>query len=153
MPCAEFRYLEDFTVGEVLTWGCLSVTAEEIIRFGNEFDPISIHTDEAAAMESQFGSLIASGWHVAALMQRMQYECYIKNSSVIASPGVDGMEFLAPVRPGDELSLRAEIIEVRPSRSKPDRGILRGLISVINRDGVTVMTKQSKALFKRRPEE
>ena len=78
---------------------------------------------------------------------------YIKNSSVIASPGVDGMEFLAPVRPGDELSLRAEIMEVRPSRSKPDRGILRGLISVINQDGVTVMTKQSKALFKRRPEE
>jgi len=145
------RYLEDFNVGEILTWGSLSVAAEDIIRFAEEFDPIPIHTDETAAAKSQFGTLIASGWHVAALMQRMQYECYIKNSSVIASPGVDGMEFLAPVRPGDELSLRAEITEVRPSKTKPDRGILRGLISVINQDGVTVMTKQSKALFKRRP--
>ncbi len=61
------------------------------------------------------------------------------------------MAFLAPVRPGDELSLRAEITEVRLSKSKPDRGIVRGLISAINQDGVTVMTKQSKALFKRRP--
>ena len=72
--------------------------------------------------------------------------------AVIASPGVDGMAFLVPVRPGDQLSLRAEITEVRSSKSKPDRGIVRGVISVINQEGVTVMTKQSKALFKRRPE-
>ncbi|OUW30185.1 MAG: hypothetical protein CBD27_02015 [Rhodospirillaceae bacterium TMED167] len=148
----DIRYLEDFTVGEVLTWGSLGVTAEEIVRFGIEFDPIPIHTDADAAADSQFGTLIASGWHVAALMQRMQYECYIKRSSVIASPGVDGMAFLAPVRPGDELSLRAEITKVRRSQSKSDRGIIHGLISVINQDGVTVMTKKSKALFKRRPE-
>ena len=149
---ADIRYLEDFTVGEVLTWGSLGVTAEDIIRLGIEFDPIPIHTDAAAAADSQFGTLIASGWHVAALMQRMQYECYIKRSLVIASPGVDGMEFLVPVRPGDQLSLRAEITEVRSSKSKPDRGIVRGIISVINQEGVTVMTVQNKALFKRRPE-
>ena len=148
---AQFRYLEDFRLGEILTWGTFTVTEEDIIRFGNEFDPIPIHTDAVAAKKSQFGTLIASGWHVAAVMQRMQYECYIKHSSVIASPGVDGMEFLAPVRPGDQLSLRVEITEVRRSKSKPDRGILRGLISVTNQDGIKVMTKQSKALFKSRP--
>ena len=146
----DIRYLDDFTVGEILTWGSLGVTAEAIIRFGIEFDPIPIHTDAAAAADSQFGTLIASGWHVAALTQRMQYECYMKRSSVIASPGVDGMAFLAPVRPGDELSLRAEITEVRRSKSKSDRGIVHGLIGVINQEGVKVMTKQSKALFKRR---
>ncbi len=147
----KFRYLEDFKLGEILTWGIFTVTEEDIIRFGNEFDPIPIHTDAVAAKKSQFGTLIASGWHVAAVMQRMQYECYIKHSSVIASPGVDGMEFLAPVRPGDKLSLRVEIMEVRRSKSKPDRGILRGLISVTNQDGIKVMTKKSKALFKSRP--
>ena len=84
----DIRYLEDFTVGEVLTWGSLGVTAEDIIRFGIEFDPIPIpHGRSGSGGCSQFGTLIASGWHVAALMQRMQYECYIKRSSVIASPG------------------------------------------------------------------
>ena len=97
-------YFEDFAPGRIFEWGEMSLSEESIRAFGEAYDPIPIHTDAAAAAQSQFGGLIASGWQVAALMQRMQYECYMKRAAIIASPGVDGLEFLRPVRPGDRLS-------------------------------------------------
>ena len=146
-------YFEDFAPGRIFEWGEMSLSEESIRAFGEAYDPIPIHTDAAAAAQSQFGSLIASGWQVAALMQRMQYECYMKRAAIIASPGVDGLDFLRPVRPGDRLSLRVEVVERRRSRSRPDRGLVRVLARLINQDGETVLEKRGKSFFRTRPAE
>ena len=146
-------YFEDFAPGRIFEWGEMSLSEESIRAFGEAYDPIPIHTDPAAAAQSQFGGLIASGWQVAALMQRMQYECYMKRAAIIASPGVDGLEFLRPVRPGDRLSLRVEVVERRRSRTRPDRGLVRVLARLINQDGETVLEKRGKSFFRTRPAE
>ncbi len=146
-------YFEDFAPGRIFEWGEMSLSEESIRAFGEAYDPIPIHTDPAAAAQSQFGGLIASGWQVAALMQRMQYECYMKRAAIIASPGVDGLEFLRPVRPGDRLSLRVEVVECRRSRTRPDRGLVRVLARLINQDGETVLEKRGKSFFRTRPAE
>ena len=146
-------YFEDFAPGRIFEWGEMSLSEESIRAFGEAYDPIPIHTDAAAAAQSQFGGLIASGWQVAALMQRMQYECYMKRAAIIASPGVDGLDFLRPVRPGDRLSLRVEVVERRRSRSRPDRGLVRVLARLINQDGETVLEKRGKSFFRTRPAE
>ena len=147
----DLLYFEDFAPGTVFEWGETTVTEASIVAFGREFDPVPIHTDPAAARRSEFGGLIASGWQVAALMQRMQYESYIKRAALIASPGVDGLEFLRAVRPGDRLSLRVEVVECRRSQRRPDRGLVRVLARLINQDGETVLEKRGKSYFRTRP--
>lgn len=143
-------YFEDFEVGQVFEWGELTVTEEEILEFGRRYDPAPIHIDPMAAADSVFGGLIASGWHVAALMQRMQCESYLHRAEGIASPGVDEIKWLVPVRPHDRLSIRVEVTETRASRTRPDRGLVRVLATAINQRGETVMSKQGKAFFRRR---
>ena len=140
-------YFEDFAVSRIFEWGELSVTLESILEFGKLYDPVPIHVDPVAASESIFGGLVASGWQVASLMQRMQYECYIKRSAVISSPGVDKIDWLVPVRPNDRLSLRVEVTEAQISRSRPDRGLVRIHAAVINQKGETVMIKHGKSFF------
>ncbi len=147
----ETLYFDDFAPGMVFEWGAMTVSEESIVAFGREFDPVPIHTDPAVAAQGEFGGLIASGWQVAALMQRMQYECYIGRSALIASPGVDGLDFLRPVRPGDRLSLRVEVVECRRSRTRPDRGLVRVLAHLIDREGETVLEKRGKSYFRTRP--
>ncbi len=148
----ETLYFEDFTLGRVFEWRDMTVCEKTIVAFGEQFDPVPVHTDPVAAPKVPFGGLIASGWLVAALMQRMQYECYIKRAAVIASPGVDGLEFLLPVRPNDRLSLHVEVIERRRSRTRPDRGLVRVLASLRNQTGQTVIRKRGKSYFHtRRP--
>ncbi len=144
-------YFDDFAPGMVFEWGAITVSEESIVAFGREFDPVPIHTDPAAAARGEFGGLIASGWQVAALMQRMQYESYIGRSALIASPGVDGLDFLRPVRPGDRLSLRVEVVECRRSRTRPDRGLVRVLAHLIDQNGETVLEKRGKSYFRARP--
>ena len=147
----EMLYFDDFAPGTVFEWGAMTVSEESIIAFGQEFDPVPIHTDPAAAARGDFGGLIASGWQVAALMQRMQYESYIKRAALIASPGVDGLDFLRPVRPGDRLSLRVEVVECRRSRTRPARGLVRVLAHLVNQDGETVLEKRGKSYFRTCP--
>lgn len=147
----ETLYFDDFAPGAVFEWNGMTVSEESIVAFGREFDPVPIHTDPAAAARSEFGGLIASGWQVAALMQRMQYESYIGRAALIASPGVDGLDFLRPVRPGDRLSLRVEVVECRRSRTRPDRGLVRVLARLVNQDGETVLEKRGKSYFRTRP--
>lgn len=144
-------YFEDFAPGMVFEWGETAVTEASIVAFGREFDPVPIHTDPAAAAQGEFGGLIASGWQVAALMQRMQYESYIRRSALIASPGVDGLDFLRAVRPGDRLWLRVEVVECRRSRTRPDRGLVRILAHLVNQKGETVLEKRGKSYFRTRP--
>ena len=134
------RYFEDYTPGMTDSFGCVAVTGEEIIRFARDFDPQPMHTDPDAAARSLFGGLIASGWHTASLAMRMLVDHYLSHTAVIASPGVDELRWLKPVRPGDVLRVRATVRETRRSRSRPDRGVVRTYIEVRNQQDEAVMS-------------
>jgi acyl dehydratase len=144
-------YLEDFKAGTVHELGSRTITKDEIIAFGREYDPQPFHVDEQAARASIFGGLIASGWQTGALCMRLIADGLINQAASLGSPGVDQIRWLRPVRPGDTLSVRAEILEVRPSRSKPDRGAVRVTYEALNQDGEVVMTMTGVQLLGRRP--
>jgi acyl dehydratase len=129
-----------------------TVTREEIIAFAREFDPQPFHTDEAAARQTIYGGLIASGWHTIALYMRLMWDSYLKDTASLGSPGVDEVRWLKPVRPGDTLRARFTVLEAVPSRSKPDRGIVRSLSEVFNQHGEVVMTLRGLGMFGRRPD-
>lgn len=146
------RYLEDFKVGDVIEMGPRSVTRDEIVAFARKFDPQPFHVDEDAARASPYGGLIASGWHTMAMCMRMMVDGYIRGTESMGSPGIDELRWLKPVRPGDVLRLRQEVVEVLPSRSKPDRGIVKSAHTLSNQDGQVVMTLRGMGMYRRRPE-
>ena len=135
---ASDRYFDDYQAGTVEEYGAITVSEEEILEFARRYDPQPFHIDPEAARRSPYGGLIASGWHTSALMMRMLTEHYLGASS-LGSPGIDELRWPAPVRPGDTLNLRVSILETRLSRSKPDRGILRSRVQVVNQDGAIVL--------------
>src|SRR5699024_9053751 len=114
------RYLEDYTEGARYSFGEESVNAEEIMEVARRYDPQSIHTDPEAAAEGPFGGLIASGWQTAALMMRLFADNYLTSVASLASPGVDELRWVRPLRPDDRLTLQCETTGVRRSRTKPD---------------------------------
>ena len=126
--------------GSVRTSGTVLVTEEEIIEFAKRYDPQVFHTDPVAARESIYGGLVASGWHTAAMAMRLIVENYLSGVASVGSPGVDEVRWLKPVRPGDKLSVRVTVLEARRSESKPDRGIVRSLVEVLNQDMAVVMS-------------
>ncbi len=146
------RYLDDFVVGETIDCGSYTFNEEEIIRFASEFDPQPFHIDPVAAARSPYGGIIASGWHTVAVMMRLMVDGYISESSSMGSPGVDQVRWLKPVRPGDTITVRILVNEVIPSRSKPDRGIVKFLTEVSNQIGDVVMTVQGMGMYLRRVE-
>ena len=131
---------EDFVPGSVRTSGTVLVTEEEIIEFAKRYDPQVFHTDPVAARDSIYGGLVASGWHTAAMAMRLIVENYLSGVASVGSPGVDEVRWLKPVRPGDKLSVRVTVLEARRSESKPDRGIVRSLVEVLNQDMAVVMS-------------
>lgn len=141
------RWFEDYEPGSVHEFGSIRVDEEEVLAFGRRFDPQVFHTDPEAAKGTEYGGLIASGWHTAALMMRMYSEHYLSKVSTLVSPGVDDLRWLLPVRPGDELSLRVTVAEARLSRSKPDRGIVRSNVEVLNQRGEVVMAVSALNFF------
>jgi len=145
------RYFEDFKVGEVFEGGARAISKDEMVAFAREFDPQPFHTDEAAARATMYGGLIASGWHSGSLMMRLFYDSLIRDSASMGSPGIDELRWLKPVRPGDTLHLRATVLEVIESRSKPDRGLVRTLCELRNQDGDVVMSIKPINFFRRRP--
>jgi len=145
------RYLEDFEVGETLELGSCRVTREEILEFARRYDPQPFHVDEAAARQSIYGGLIASGWHTTAMLMRLLVDGMAGVNSM-GSPGTDEIRWLKPVRPGDTLTARAVVLDVVPSRSKPDRGHMRAAYEVFNQKGEKVMTMISRGIYARRPE-
>jgi acyl dehydratase len=145
------RWFEDYVPGSVHEFGSIGVTEEEVLAFGRRFDPQTFHTDIEAARSTEYGGLIASGWHTAALMMRLYSDHYLSKVSTLVSPGVDELRWLRPVRPGDTLSLRVTVAEARRSRSRPDRGIVRSAVEVLNQRGETVMTVTAMNFFLRRP--
>ncbi|MBP2674762.1 MAG: acyl dehydratase [Deltaproteobacteria bacterium] len=151
LPRREERYFEDYRVGSVQECGPIPVTEEEIIEFARRYDPQYFHTDPEAAKRSPFGGLIASGWHTAGLMMRLLVDNLISPVASLGSPGVKDLRWVKPVRPGDELSIRATIRGARLSRSRPDRGIVEFSVEVMNQERETVMTMESAGMYLRRP--
>jgi acyl dehydratase len=150
----EKRFLEDYIEGSTYEFGSVTVEESEIIEFARRFDPQPFHTDPSAALQTKFGGIVASGWHTAAMAMRVLVENYIPRGSAIGSPGVDQLRWHLPVRSGDTLSVRVTILETKPSLSKPDRGLLRTLVEVINqnREVVTSWRGMMIMLRKDRPE-
>jgi acyl dehydratase len=145
------RYFEDYKRGAVFGGGPIAVSEAEIIDFARHYDPQPMHTDPEAAAEGRFGGLIASGWHTAALMMRLFATHVLSPASSVASPGVDELRWLQPVRPGDLLSLRVTVIDTRRSRSRPQEGIVRSLVEVLNQQGEVVMNLRPISLIACRP--
>ena len=144
------RHWEDFKVGEVEQIGGKRVDKDEIIAFAKQYDPQPFHIDEAAAKQSMYGGLIASGWHTCAIVMRMMCDAYMLQSASVGSPGIDNLKWLKPVRPGDTISARRTTLETRASKSKPDIGIVNNLWEVFNQDGEMVMSMQGYGMFRRR---
>jgi acyl dehydratase len=146
------RYLEDYVVGAVHEFGPVIVSEDEIVRFGRRFDPQVFHTDPEGARETVYGGLIASGWYTCGLFMRLFVEHYLPGRASLGSPGVDQLRWLKPVRPGDELSLRITVHKVKPSRSKPDRGVLFSFCEMLNqkRDVVSTMMAMNLILYRDR---
>lgn len=143
-------YFEDFEVGNAREAGSRTVTREEILEFARKFDPQPFHVDEEAAKRSQFGGLIASGWHTASLCHGILVEEFLgKDSGSMGSPGVNELRWLKPVRPGDTLTVRLEVLEVSPSRSKPG-GLVKLRYVMRNQNGEDVMTMIANGFFRRR---
>ena len=141
------RYFEDFHEGDVIALGQYAVDQEEIISFGRQYDPQYFHCDPEAALDSPIGELIASGWHTCSIFMRLQCNAFLPDSASIASPGVDEVRWIAPVRPGDTLSGTVQVFETRRSRSKPDRGIVRCRCELRNQNADQVLTLNTAGFF------
>jgi len=141
---------EDLVPGWRRTFPPRSISREEIFGFAREWDPQSFHLDEEAARRTHFGGLVASGWHTACFIMRIVVDGLLATSTSMGSPGLEKLEWLRPVRPDDPLTLTIEVLEARPSRSKPDRGSVKFGYTMVNRAGETVFTQVAWVIFGRR---
>ncbi len=146
-----YRYFEDFRVGEVIELGSYTITQESIIAFAREYDPQVFHTDPERAKDSAFGTLVASGWQTGGIMMRLLVDGVLKNAASMGSPGVEQIQWLVPVRPGDTLRGRITVLETIPSKSRPDRGTLKSLSELLNQHGEVVMRMTGIGFYGRRP--
>ena len=145
------RYLEDLHVGDRFGSGTFEVTEKDIVDFAQDFDPQPFHLDLDVAKRSVFQGLVASGWHTAAISMRLFVTGDLKLAGGSVGLSVDELQWPRPVRPGDTLRLQTEIVEVRPSQSKPDRGILRIRNVTTNQSGEVVQSFFASILVRRRP--
>lgn len=143
-------HLDDLAPGQVYPLGQRTLTRDEIVAFARDWDPQPFHLDEQAAAASIYGGLIASGWHTVCVFMRLFADGLLNRSAAMGSPGVDEVRWLRPVRPGDTLDARLEVLEVRPSRSRADRGAIRARCVVVNQDKDEVLTMHAVVLFRRR---
>jgi acyl dehydratase len=145
------RYFEDFSVGlSFRSPAAIAVSPERIQSFAAEFDPQPSHVDEAAARESLFGGLVASGWHTAAVAMRLVVDSDLGLCGRGAGIEIETMKWLQPVRPGDSLRLEGSVLETRPSRSLPDRGIVKFRTFVYNQHEVLVLDAVHVIMVERR---
>lgn len=144
------RWYEDFTVGEEIRSPGKTLTEAEIVEFGFRYDPQPFHIDKQAAGASIYGGLIASGWHIGSVAFRLLTMTDVLGEASLGSPGIDELRWLKPVHPNDTLTTIVRITEMRPSRSKPDRGIVVMAYRIVNQDEETVMTMQAMQLIRRR---
>ena len=143
------RFFEHFAVGDTLTFGDVTVTERDIIAFAEVFDAQDFHIDAGKAKDSFVGGLIGSGWHTSALMMRMMCEGFLIDSTGMGAPGIEELRWLAPVKPGDRLSMRYEVLETKASRSRPDIGLVRFAFEVVNQADVVVQKASNWIIFGR----
>lgn len=144
-------YFEDFKPGLYGEFGPRLITREEIVGFAAEFDPQPMHLDEDAARDTMLGGLGASGWHTCSVMMRMLCDGILLNSASMGANAVDEVRWLRPVRPGDALTLRATVLDLRTSKSRPEMGFITFLFEMINQTGTKVMELRSPLIMGRRP--
>jgi acyl dehydratase len=144
------RYLDDFTIGDKFTTAGATITAEMIIDFALTYDPQPFHIDAEAARHTNFGGLIASGFQTLALGFRLIWDTGLLRDASMGSPGFDELRWLKPVRPDDTIHVEGEVVESRPSSSKPDRGIVRIYYRYLNQKGEVVLTYTAMHLLRRR---
>jgi len=144
-------YLEDFAIGQTFGSGRLRIEEERIRSFAAEFDPQPFHLDAAAARHTIFHGLAASGWHTAAVTMRLLVGSELRPAGGIIGAGFDELSWPHPVRPGDELHLESEVLEVRPSKSRPDLGSIKVRTTTLNQNGEAVQIFIANLLALRRP--
>ncbi len=145
------RYLEDFSPGQKFGSGRLRVERDRIKSFAAEFDPQPFHLDEESGRHSLFGGLAASGWHTAALTMRLLVESELKPAGGIVGAGFDEFRWPRPVRPGDELHLESEVLEVRASKSRPEQGVIKVKTTTMNQNDEAVQISIGNLIVPRRP--
>lgn len=145
------RYFEDYHPGAVYEYGHLTVTEADILDFARQYDPQPIHTDPAFAETGPFEGLIASGWQSAGLAMRLLVDHYLSHVASLASPGVDELRWSVPLQPGDVVRVRTSIVESRLSQSKPDRGIVRTDVQLLNQEDQCPVSFRAMNFIKRRP--
>jgi acyl dehydratase len=147
------RYFEDIDAGTVHEFGEYEVTSEEIVRFAEQYDPQPFHTDPEAARESAFGELVASGWHTASICMRLLVDHYLIETASAGARGVRDLRWLDPVRPGDVISCRLEVLETAPA-GNPRIGYVTSRLTGTANDEREVIIWTSEGMFERRtPEE
>ncbi|MDB5803349.1 MAG: MaoC family dehydratase [Betaproteobacteria bacterium] len=146
------RYLEDYAVGQKYSSGRLKLDPARVKSFAAEFDPQPFHLDEEAAQATLFRGLAASGWHTAALTMRLLVESELKPAGGIIGAGFDELRWPKPVRPGDELRVEVEVLEVRPSKSRPEQGMLKMRTTTFNQADEAVQISVGNLVVKRRPQ-
>ncbi len=144
------RFYEDYSVGEIIRSAAVTLTESDIVDFAFKYDPQPFHIDKPSAERSIYGGLIASGWQVVAVTFRMLVQAGFLGEGSMGSPGVEELKWILPVRPGDTLHGEVEVLDMRVSASKPDRGIVRMAYRIINQKGETVCSLRSAQLVKRR---
>lgn len=145
-------HLEDFSAGQTFDLGQHTFAEKEILTFATQFDPQPFHIDQDAAAASNFGGLIASGWHTGSVFMRLLVDGLLVRCASMGSPGVDELRWLAPVRPGDVLTAILHIEDVRPSKSRPDRGFITTRAVLTNQDATEVFTLRAPLMIRRRAE-
>ncbi len=145
------RYLEDMAPGESFDLGTYQVTEAEVRQFGTAYDPQPFHLDEEAGRAFHFGGLVASGWHTAAIFQRLYVDGLLHDAAVEGSPGCDELRWVRPVRPGDVLTGTVTPLNVGPSLSRPDCGLVRKRCELTDAAGEVVFRMTLHVLFRRRP--
>ncbi|TMA22466.1 MAG: MaoC family dehydratase [Deltaproteobacteria bacterium] len=144
-------YWEDFAVGTVREFGGMTLEKADIVRFARDWDPQPFHVDEEAAKRSPYGGLIASGWQTCAAAMRMCCDAYLLDAASVGSPGVENVRWVKPVRPGDTLKVRLEVLDARPLKSKPGVGLVKNRWQLFNQDGEEVMQMEGYGMFLQRP--
>ena len=145
------RYLEDFEAGQTFGSGRIRIDADRIKSFAAEFDPQPFHLDEGAAAESIFGGLAASGWHTAAITMRLLVDSDLKPAGGIVGAGFDEFRWPRPVRPGDELRVESEVLQIRASKSRSDQGVIKVRTTTLNQHDEPVQVSSGHLIVRRRP--
>lgn len=141
-------YLEDLFVGQRFASRAYRFDAQAIIDFASQFDPQPFHTDPEAAKETFFQGLAASGWHTAAVSARLVLEALPVAGGMVGGGG--SLNWLRPVRPDDEIRVEGSVVEIRPSRSRPDRGVVTLNVDTVNQTGEVVQNMQANVFVFRR---